>query len=53
VIGQKRISNIELLRIIAMLAIVSGHFAGHGNFDFPIKEITLNRLWVQFLRGGG
>lgn len=51
--GQKRLSNIELLRVVAMVMIVAGHFAGHSDFDFTTKKITINRLWIQFLQGGG
>lgn len=50
--GQKRLSNIELLRVVAMVMIVAGHFAGHSGFDFPTEKITVNRLWIEFLRGG-
>ena len=48
-----RQSNIELLRIIAMVLIVAHHFSFHGGFDFPTETVTFNRLWVQFLLIGG
>jgi surface polysaccharide O-acyltransferase-like enzyme len=48
-----RQSNIELLRIAAMIFIIAHHFAGHGKFFFPVTEISLNRLWIQFLLIGG
>ena len=48
-----RQSNIELLRIIAMVIIVAHHFAVHGGFDFPIETVAPNRLWIQFLALGG
>ena len=49
---QERFSNIELLRIIAMIMIVASHFSEHGNFNCPMNTITINRLWIQFLGGG-
>ena len=51
--AQKRQSNIELLRIITMIMIVAHHFSVHGNFDFPINTVTINRLWIQFIQIGG
>ena len=48
-----RQSNIELLRIVAMVLIVAHHFAVHGGFDFPLANITVNRLWIQFIQIGG
>ncbi len=48
-----RQSNMELLRIIAMLFIVAHHFSVHSGFDFPTDMITVNRLWVQFIEIGG
>ncbi len=48
-----RQSNIELLRIIAMVIIVAHHFSFHGGFEFPTDTITVNRLWVQFIQIGG
>ena len=50
---KPRQSNIELLRILAMLLIVAHHFALHSGFAFPTETVTLNRLWVQLLRMGG
>ncbi|MBF0778899.1 acyltransferase family protein [Streptococcus cuniculi] len=44
-----RQSNIELLRIVAMLGIIASHFSVFGHFDFPINTISMNRLWIQFL----
>jgi len=49
----ERQSNVELLRIIAMLLIISHHFAVHGKFDFADDDLALNRFWVQFLTIGG
>ena len=50
---KPRQSNIELLRIIAMLMIVAHHFALHGGFVFPPSAISLNCVWIQFLQLGG
>lgn len=49
----ERQSNIELLRIIAMLMIIICHFSTHGGFQFPSGELTVNRLWTQCLTFGG
>lgn len=48
-----RQSNIELLRIIAMIFIVAHHFAVHSGFAFSVNSITVNRLWIQFIQIGG
>lgn len=50
---KQRQSSIELLRILTMVMIVAHHFSVHGNFDFPINTITINRLWIQFIQIGG
>ncbi len=50
---KKRQSNIELLRIIAMLIIVAHHVAVHSGFGFPSDTVTFNRLWIQFIQIGG
>ena len=50
---KARNSNIELLRIIAMLVIVGCHFATHGGFDFNSQSVTLPRLWWNVLEMGG
>ena len=43
-----RKSNIELLRIIAMLMIVANHFSVHSNFE--ITSVTfINCIWLQLL----
>ncbi|MBD5098257.1 MAG: acyltransferase [Clostridiales bacterium] len=49
----ERQSNIELLRIIAMLMIIICHFSTHGGFQFPSGELSVNRLWTQCLTFGG
>lgn len=49
-----RQSNVELLRIIAMVMIVGHHFAVHGwEGGFPYPSISVNRLWIQFIQMGG
>lgn len=51
--ADRRQSNLELLRIFAMLLIVIHHFSVHGGFYFSTDTITLNRLWMQFIQLGG
>lgn len=48
-----RQSNFELLRIIAMIGVIAHHFAYHGGFDFSMENISINRLWIQFILMGG
>jgi len=48
-----RQSNVELLRIIAMLLIIAHHFSRHGKFKFEDKDLSLNRFWLQFIFIGG
>lgn len=48
-----RKSNVELLRVVAMLMIVAHHFSIHGGFDFPTTAVSFNRLWTQFILLGG
>lgn len=50
---DERKSNIELLRIIAMVMIAAHHFVEHGGFAYAADAVTLNRLWTQFLSVGG
>lgn len=59
---KKRISNIELLRIIAMFMIVASHLACHGvqhcNDSINAYKIwqagsTFNKIFVSFLTPGG
>ncbi len=51
---KPRQSNIELLRIIAMLLIVFHHFAVHGNFYFSNEEkISVNQFWLRCIAIGG
>ena len=49
----QRKSNIELLRIIAMLMIIAHHIAVHSGFGFPTDSVSVNRLWIQFIQMGG
>ena len=51
--STSRSSNLELLRIIAMLMIIAYHFSVHGGFEFSPDTITVNRLWTQFIEMGG
>ena len=50
---SSRKSNIELLRIIAMIMIIAHHIALHSHFRFPVNSISVNRLWIQFIQMGG
>lgn len=47
----QRNSNIELLRIFSMLAIVFPHFSIHGNFYFSSPSV--NSLYLIFIQMGG
>ena len=49
----QRSTNIELLRIVAMIMIVAHHFAVHSRFDFSDEIISFNRLWIMFVQLGG
>ena len=48
-----RSSNIELLRIIAMIMIIAHHVSVHSGFVYPGEIISFNRLWIQFIQLGG
>ncbi len=50
---EHRESNIELLRIIAMILIIAFHFAIHGSFDYKTTGITISCLWYNFILMGG
>ena len=52
-ITNYRKSNLELLRIISMILIVAHHFSKHSDFNFLLTEISINRLWIQFIQMGG
>ena len=51
--GADRQSCFELLRIIAMMLVVAGHFGSHSGFDFPANEFSFNRWWIEFFEIGG
>ena len=46
--GKPRESNLELLRILAMLFIVMHHFAVHGGGQL-IQVFSANHVWTEFL----
>ena len=48
-----RNSSIELLRIVCMFMIVFHHFAIHGEFQFIDHELTIPKLWYNFILMGG
>ena len=48
-----RNSSIELLRIVAMVMIVSCHFATHGGFSFNSSSLSIPQLWWNFIEMGG
>lgn len=48
-----RDSNMELLRIVAMVMIVAHHFVVHGDFSYEAGDVSVNRLWTYFLMLGG
>lgn len=52
-LGNKRQSNIELLRIIAMIMIVAHHIAVHSDFTFSAQDISINSLWIRLIELGG
>lgn len=50
---KTRESNLELLRIFAMVIIVFHHFAVYGNFNFDTTNVSINLLWHVFILMGG
>ena len=52
-LSKQRQSNIELLRIIAMLMIIAHHFSVHGGFQYSTDDLTINYLWINFIAIGG
>lgn len=48
-----RNSSVELLRVICMFMIVFHHFARHGEFQFLDYELTIPKLWYNFILMGG
>ena len=51
--SDNRDSSFELLRIMAMLLIVAGHFSVHGGFNYSSNMISFNRLWIQLISISG
>lgn len=51
--SKKRLTSIEILRILAMFLIVMYHFSWYGDFNFSTSAISINRLWTQFMQLGG
>jgi len=49
----ERKSGIELLRILAMLMIVGHHYSVHGGFAFSTNQVTIQKLWIDWLSLGG
>jgi len=49
---QERNSNLELLRIVSIIMIISHHYAVHGGWTIT-NELSLNRVIIQFLSLGG
>ncbi|MFR4351203.1 MAG: acyltransferase family protein [Roseburia sp.] len=47
-----RQSNLELLRIVAVLIIILSHYVGHGGFDYANQGFSINRLFVETFRLG-
>ena len=48
-----RQSNIELLRIVCMVLIIAHHFSVHTGIAYDANQLSFNRLWYEFLYGGG
>ena len=52
-VAMGRKSNIELLRIFAMLLIVAHHIGVHSGFDLSADIPVFNKLWIQLIQMGG
>lgn len=50
---KSRQSNIELLRIVAMIMIIFHHIGYYSGFDYTASGISANRLLTQFITYGG
>ncbi len=48
--SKKRLTSIEILRILAMFLIVMYHFSWYGDFNFSTSAVSINRLWIQFMQ---
>lgn len=46
---KKRESNIELLRICAMMMIIASHIYAHGGMVYSSDTPIYNKAWCQFL----
>lgn len=51
--SNQRKSNLELLRIISMIFIISHHYVVHGNFELAQYSLSYNKLFALFLIIGG
>ena len=51
-VPKQRSSNMELLRIVAMLVIVANHCITHGRIPFPYDGWSFNRMMSHFLNNG-
>lgn len=51
--GLHRQSNLELLRIIAMVMIVFHHIGIHSDFQLSRTTISIPRFWIDFIAMGG
>lgn len=45
--ARDRQSNLELLRIVAMLAIIVSHFTLFSGYGFDPGSLSVNRLWIE------
>ena len=50
---KERNSSFELLRIIAMIMIIFHHLEVYGGFKFDPSNVTIPRLWCDFIVKGG
>lgn len=50
---RERLSNFELLRVIAMTMIIGHHLAIHSGFEVDKSLICFNRFVLEFLQSGG
>ncbi len=48
-----RSSNIELLRIFAMVMILAHHIGVHSGFNLSADFPIINKAWLQFIQMGG
>ena len=51
--GVARQTNFELMRIVAMVLIVAGHFGAHSGFWFSTEDLCANRMWIELFEIGG